>query len=123
MLRPEDLLPEVKIDMEIAIDNANDELEKMLRHFEPFGIGNPTPVLVARSVLLAGKPRLIGQDGLKLRLDTGGGELEAIGWGLADRFAEFEAAKRVDIAFRLERDEYRGESRLQARIADIVPTG
>ncbi|HUQ48605.1 MAG TPA: single-stranded-DNA-specific exonuclease RecJ [Gemmatimonadaceae bacterium] len=122
MLKPEDLLPEVKIDMEIAIDNANDELEKMLRHFEPFGIGNPTPVLVARGVSLAGKPRLIGQDGLKLRLDTGAGELEAIGWGLADRFAEFEAAKRVDIAFRLERDEYRGESRLQARIADIVPT-
>lgn len=121
MLKPEDLLPEVKIDMEIAIDNANEELEKMLRHFEPFGIGNPTPVLVARNVLLAGKPRLIGQDGLKLRLDTGAGDLEAIGWGLADRFAEFEAAKRVDIAFRLERDEYRGESRLQAKIADIVP--
>lgn len=120
MLTPEDLLPEVKIDMEIAIGNANDELEKMLRHFEPFGIGNPTPVLVARNVPLAGKPRLIGQDGLKLRLDTGAGELEAIGWGLADRFAEFEQAKNVDIAFRLERDEYRGESRLQAKIADIV---
>jgi hypothetical protein len=27
----------------------------------------------------------------------------------------------VDVAFRLERDDYRGESRLQARIADISP--
>ena len=35
-------------------------------------------------------------------------------------FAEFDEAKRVDIAFRLERDEYRGESRLQANIADIM---
>ena len=122
MLKPEDLLPEVKIDMEIAIAGANDELEKMLRHFEPFGIGNPTPVLVARDVSLAAPPRLVGQDGLKLRLKTGGGELEAIGWGMADRIAEFDIAKKVDIAFRLERDEYRGESRLQARIADIVPS-
>jgi single-stranded-DNA-specific exonuclease len=124
MLTPEDLLPEVKIDMEIAIAHANEELEKMLRHFEPFGIGNPTPVLVARKVPLAGRPkvRLIGQDGIKLRLSTGGGELEAIGWGLADRFAEFDAAETVDIAFRLERDEYRGESRLQAKIADIMPS-
>jgi hypothetical protein len=34
---------------------------------------------------------------------------------------EFQAGSKVDIAFRLERDEYRGESRLQARIADIRP--
>ncbi len=121
-LTSDDLKPEVRIDMVVAINEANDDLEKMLRHFEPFGMGNPTPVLVARNVPLAGKPRLIGQDGLKLRLDTGAGELEAIGWGLADRIAEFDASKRVDIAFRLERDEFRGESRLQARIADIVPT-
>lgn len=120
MLRKEDLTPEVKIDMEIAIGGANHELEKMLRHFEPFGIGNPTPVLVARNVALAAPPRLVGQDGLKLRLKTDAGELEAIGWGLADRIAEFDVTKKVDIAFRLERDEYRGESRLQARIADIV---
>jgi single-stranded-DNA-specific exonuclease len=122
LLRPEDLLPEVKIDMEIAIDHANSDLERMLRHFEPFGIGNPTPVLVARGVTLAAPPRVIGQDGLKLRIDTGAGELEAIGWGMADRAGEFDVANRVDIAFRLERDEYRGESRLQARIADIIPS-
>ena len=122
MLRPEDLLPEVKIDMEVAIEHANADLERMLRHFEPFGMGNPTPVLMARGVTLAAAPRVIGQDGLKLRLDTGAGELEAIGWGMADRAGEFDVASRVDIAFRLERDEYRGESRLQARIADIIPS-
>jgi single-stranded-DNA-specific exonuclease len=122
MLRPEDLLPEVKIDMEIAIDHANAELEKMLRHFEPFGIGNPTPVLVARGVKLAEDARLVGQNGLKLRLDTGGGFLEAIGWGMEDRVPEFRKGAPVDIAFRLETDDYRGEARLQAKIADIIPS-
>lgn len=121
MLRPEDLVPEVKIDLEVAIDRADDELERMLRHFEPFGVGNPTPVLVARGVSLAAPPKLVGRDGLKLRLYTGAGELEAIGWGFAHRVAEFNTTTPVDIAFRLERDEYRGESRLQARIADICP--
>ena len=33
------------------------------------------------------------------------------------------AGSKVDIAFRLERDEYRGESYLQARIADIRASG
>lgn len=121
MLRPEDLVPEVKIDMEVAIERADDDLEKMLRHFEPFGIGNPTPVLVARGVSLAAPPKVVGKDGLKLRLATGGGELEAIGWGMSGRLGEFNMSTPVDIAFRLERDEYRGVSRLQARIADVCP--
>jgi single-stranded-DNA-specific exonuclease len=126
-LTAEDLVPEIRIDLEVAIDGANDELERMLRHFEPFGVGNATPVLVARGVRLTAPPRIIGRDGLRLRLSTGGGELEAIGWGFADRIAEFDPAVPLDIAFRLERDEYRGVSRLQARIADIavqpVPQG
>jgi single-stranded-DNA-specific exonuclease len=119
-LRREDLIPEVRIDLEVALDSANEELERMLHHFEPFGVGNPTPVLVARGVKLAAPPRLVGRDGIKLRLTAGGGELEAIGWGLAPRIGEFDTSRPVDVAFRLERDEYRGESHLQARIADIT---
>jgi single-stranded-DNA-specific exonuclease len=69
--------------------------------------------------MIARPPRVIGKDGLKLVLDTGTGSLNAIGWGLAGRAAEFQPGTRVDIAFRLERDDYRGESFLQARIADI----
>jgi single-stranded-DNA-specific exonuclease len=121
MLRPEDLIPEIQIDLEIAIDRVDDRLERLLKHFEPFGVGNPTPVLVAKGVSLAAAPKLVGRDGMRLRLSTGGGEIEAIGWGLAHRIAEFDTGTPVDIAFRLERDEYRGVSRLQARIADISP--
>ena len=121
MLRPEDLIPEIQIDLEVAIDRVDDRLERLLKHFEPFGVGNPTPVLVAKGVSLAAAPKLVGRDGMRLRLSTGGGEIEAIGWGFAHRIAEFDTGTPVDIAFRLERDEYRGVSRLQARIADISP--
>ena len=121
MLRPEDLIPEIQIDLEVGIDRVDDKLEKLLRHFEPFGVGNPTPVLVAKNVALSAQPKLVGRDGLRLRLATGSGDIEAIGWGLGHRIAEFDTATPVDIAFRLERDEYRGVSRLQAKIADINP--
>lgn len=123
LLSPEDLVPEIRVDLEVGMDGIDKKLESLFRHFEPFGIGNPTPVLLARDVVIASQPRTIGLDGLKLFLGTGTGSLEAIGWGLAHRAPEFQAGARVDIAFRLERDEYRGESRLQARIADISPTG
>jgi single-stranded-DNA-specific exonuclease len=119
LLTPEDLVPEIRVDLEVNIEGMDERLESLFRHFEPFGIGNPSPVLLARNVTLAANPRLVGKDGLKVVLDTGTGSLDALGWGLAHRAAEFQAGSKVDIAFRLERDEYRGESRLQARIADI----
>ena len=121
LLTPEDLVPEIRVDLEVSMDGLDDKLESLFRHFEPFGIGNPTPVLLARNVAIARQAKPIGTDGIKLVLDTGTGSIEAIGWGLAHRVAEFEPGVCVDVAFRLERDEYRGHSRLQARIADIRP--
>jgi single-stranded-DNA-specific exonuclease len=121
LLTLEDLVPEIRVDLEVNIDGMDERLESLFRHFEPFGIGNPSPVLLARNVTLSAPPRLVGKDGLKVVLDTGTGSLEALGWGFAHRAVEFQAGSKVDIAFRLERDEYRGESRLQARIADIRP--
>ena len=119
LLTPEDLIPEIRVDLEVSMDGMDEKLESLFRHFEPFGIGNPTPVLLARKVVISKPPRTIGRDGLKLVLDTGTGSIEAIGWGMAHRAAEFQPGGCVDIAFRLEKDEYRGESRLQARVADI----
>lgn len=119
LLTPDDLVPEIRVDLEVSIDGIDQKLESLFRHFEPFGIGNPSPVLLARNVTIAKPPRVIGRDGLKLVLDTGTGSLEAVGWGFAPRAAEFQPGTKVDIAFRLERDEYRGESYLQARVADI----
>jgi single-stranded-DNA-specific exonuclease len=119
VLTPADLVPEIRVDLEVSIDGMDGRLESLFRHFEPFGIGNPTPVLLARNVVIARPPRAVGKDGLKIVLDTGTGSLDAIGWGLASRAAEFHPGTKVDVAFRLERDDYRGESYLQARVADI----
>jgi len=120
-LTPKDLVPDLRIDLELKIDDANADLEKVLRHFEPFGMGNPGPVIVARDVRLGAPPELVGHDGLKLRLSTRSGTMEALGWGMASRVEEFRSMPNVDVAFRLERDEFRGNIRLQARIADIHP--
>jgi single-stranded-DNA-specific exonuclease len=122
-LTPDDLVPELRVDLELPIEEACAELEALLKHFEPFGVGNPAPTLVSRNVRLAGRPRLVGDDGLKLMLDCTLGPTEAIGWNLASRAALLEGVHAVDIAYRLERDEYKGQSRLQARLIDVAPAG
>jgi single-stranded-DNA-specific exonuclease len=118
-LTSEDLVPELRLDLELSLDEVTHELEAVLRHLEPCGVGNPAPVLLARNVRLAGPPRLVGKNGLRLRLATAAGELEAIGWDMASRAKELDPALPLDIAFRLERDDFRGEPRLQAKIADF----
>jgi len=120
-LTPDELVPVLRVDAEIELDQDTLDLETTLRHFEPFGVGNPAPVFAARNVTVFGSPRVVGRDGLKLTLvGSNGTQLEAIGWGMADLAPEIRTAKALDVAFRLERDEYRGESRLQARLADVV---
>ena len=115
----DDLQPELRIDAEIAIDDVTDDLESLLRHFEPFGVGNPTPVFASRGVRLSVPARVVGTDGLKLRIAGSVRDREALGWGMGELAQELPLDAPFDIAYRLERDTYQGESRLQLRIADI----
>jgi single-stranded-DNA-specific exonuclease len=115
----DDLIPELRVDLEVGLEEVTPELEAMLRHLEPCGVGNPSPVLVARGVRLTAPPRTVGKEHLKLQLASDRAELTAIGWGMARRGAELEVGQTIDVAFRLERDEWNGESRLQARLADL----
>jgi single-stranded-DNA-specific exonuclease len=122
-LNREDLLPGLRIDAEISIDDVTDELEGVLRHFEPFGVGNPTPVFVSRGVRLSMAPRIVGTDGLKLRIATATGDRDALGWGMGDLAMDITPETVIDLAYRLERDTYQGVSRLQLRIADLRLSG
>jgi single-stranded-DNA-specific exonuclease len=118
-LSADDLVPELRIDLEVALADLTPGFESLLRHLEPCGVGNPSPMLLARGVRLAAPPRIVGQGGLKLRLQTDDEPLEALGWSLGHRIGEIDVNRPLDIAFRLERDEYQGVSRLQAKLADF----
>jgi single-stranded-DNA-specific exonuclease len=117
----EDLVPELRIDLEMPLGEANDKLESIFRHLEPCGMGNPSPVLMIHGVSLKGSPRAIGKEGLKVEFTQGDDAITAIGWNLAPRRGELTENLSYDVAFRLERDEYRGTSRLQARLVDFRP--
>ncbi|HEX5408619.1 MAG TPA: single-stranded-DNA-specific exonuclease RecJ [Gemmatimonadaceae bacterium] len=116
-----DFVRRVHVDLAVPLPEASEDLERLLRHFEPYGVGNPQPVFVARGVRLAAPPRVIGRqrDHLKLRLAHDDAHMDALGWGMADRARELADSATVDVAYRLERDEWNGEQRLQIKLADI----
>jgi len=120
-LTSEDLVPELRVDLELPLDEATDELEALLRYIEPCGIGNPGPVFSAYGVALLSGPDRIGADGIKVRLATSRGPLDAVGWGLAHRVNELASARggTMEIAYKLDRNEFRNASVLQAQIVDF----
>ena len=82
---------------------------------------NPGPLFRARGVEVSGA-RLVGARHLKAQLRSADATVDAIGFGFADRFdPETFGAGRWDALFRLERNEWRGEARVQAKLADLRP--
>jgi single-stranded-DNA-specific exonuclease len=119
LLTADDLVPELRVDLEVPLERMDEGLEALIRHIEPCGVGNPGPLFVSRDVILAAPPRAVGKDGLRLVLRSGSRTLTAIGWGMASRAAELSVGRSLDVAYHLDRDEWNGESRLQARLADF----
>jgi single-stranded-DNA-specific exonuclease len=115
----DDLMPEIRVDLETPLGEANEKLEYVFQHLEPCGMGNPAPVLMLRGATVAGAPRIVGKDGLKVVFQQGSEAITAVGWGLGFRRDEIRESESYDVAFKLERDEYRGISRLQARLIDF----
>jgi single-stranded-DNA-specific exonuclease len=115
----EDLVPEVKVDVIVPLSALGGDLETLLRHFEPHGVGNASPVFAITGARLGTAPRMVGQGHLKLWLSHDTKHIDAIGWGMGSLIPELENWPALDVAFRLERDDWNGEVRLQAKLADI----
>jgi single-stranded-DNA-specific exonuclease len=118
-LTPDDLVRELRVDLDLPLAEATEDLEKLLRHLEPFGIGNPGPLFVARDVRVATNATKIGANGVKFGVEAAKGSIEAVGWGLAERSDELHAGASIDIAYKLERNEFRGRSTLQLGLVDF----
>ncbi len=121
LLGPEDLVPAQRVDLELPLGLVSDELEKLIRHLEPCGPGNPAPVFGVRHARAVGARR-VGTNHLRFTLDDESGALPAIAFQWADAIPDHWLADRLDVAFRLERDEWQGRVTLQARVAAMAPS-
>jgi single-stranded-DNA-specific exonuclease len=121
LLGPDDLVPAQRVDLELPLGLVSEELEKLMRYLEPCGPGNPAPVFGVRGARAVGARR-VGTNHLRFTLDDGSGVLPAIGFQWADAVPDAWLAQPLDVAFRLERDEWQGRTTLQARVASLAPS-
>ncbi|HSH68330.1 MAG TPA: single-stranded-DNA-specific exonuclease RecJ [Deferrisomatales bacterium] len=120
MLGEEDLVPELVVDAEVAFSELHRDAVADLVRLEPFGPGNPGPVLVSRGLTLVDL-RTMGQEQehIKLRLEQGGRSLDAVAWRQASEFAALRRGAVLDVAFSPEVNFWNGAERVQLTIRGV----
>ena len=119
-LDPGDLGPEQRVDLVLGLGEVTHDLERLCRHLEPCGMGNPSPVFGVRGVRMAGHGR-VGTNHLKGSLDDGRSQVAAIAFQWADRVPWLGPSTLLDAAFKVECNEWNGRTTLQARLVALTP--
>lgn len=117
-LKGADLRPVLSIDAWIDLAEVDLNLQRSAFRLRPFGPGNPQPIWAARDLRIVDRPRFVGKNHLKLLLAGGGRQIEAIGFGMADRKIPEGA---LDVAFQLRLDTFHGYESLQLNLMDFRP--
>ena len=107
--------PRLDIDCEVDLSQLTDALLTELGMLEPYGIGNPEPVLAARSVEVVSQ-RTFKDKHLGLRLRQGNVSLDGI-WFNSGEVSTLPG--KIDIAFTPEFNKWNGRKDIRLRILDV----
>ncbi len=120
----EDLVPEMTIDAEINKWIIDHDLIQQLNSLDPFGCGNPEPVLCLKGIYMASVPLLLKDSHLKVNLKYDSFIHEAIGFNMRSAWEEISSSsfnKIWDIAFYPQINNWQGQNRIQLRLKDVKP--
>jgi single-stranded-DNA-specific exonuclease len=115
---------ELTIDAEVPLLSLTSNLMMTLEQLEPFGSGNPAPVLLADDLQVVGEPRVVGASerhvSFKVRQQTR--EIKAIGFNLVDRLGELMSqGGRCCLAFTPRLNEWNGYKSTEMIVKDFQP--
>jgi single-stranded-DNA-specific exonuclease len=119
-----DLAPPSDVDAVISLAEVSLDLADELERLEPHGLGNPAVRLLVPGVAAEGTASL-GQEGRHLRFTarSSSGACRVVVWGGGSELRRIAESGRVDVACRVERNDWNGSSSVQlvARSVTEVP--
>jgi len=119
ILMVEDLVPKIKIDTQIKKYDINMDSIRELEKLAPFGAGNPGPLFVYNK-LKVGEIRTVGDNKhLKLKLETDGLLIDAIGFNMGGFIETFDNNDLLDAVFSLEINSWNSQQSIQLNLKDI----
>lgn len=117
----EDLAPTLEIDAAVLLGDLTNQLMRELELLEPFGHGNPEPLLGARDLEVM-YPRALKDRHLKMKLRKGASYFDAIGWDMGHLLEELSQAPNVDAVFTPSYNDWNGSRSIQLVLKGIRPS-
>lgn len=131
LINKDHLVRKLKIDCELPIEFVDLDLFNSISKLEPFGMKNPTPVFLARGLIIESM-RLVGGDKhLKISLqprsvlDTASNQGRTLAEGMGgimfnyDKSLDLKVGDRVDIVYTISVNEWNGAKKLELKIKDV----
>ncbi|MBI3120299.1 MAG: single-stranded-DNA-specific exonuclease RecJ [Candidatus Kerfeldbacteria bacterium] len=110
----------LEIEAEIPLSAVDWNLSDALTKFEPFGAGNPEPIVATRGVEIM-QAMAVGSTGKHGKFVFRSGEkfLPAIGFGFGELANQLSVGDVVDIAYAIQVNEWNGNRELQGVLKDL----
>ncbi|MBT7935849.1 MAG: single-stranded-DNA-specific exonuclease RecJ [Nitrospina sp.] len=120
-LTEEDLIPEVRVDAVLSLEEIGRSLYSRMALLEPFGTENPVPTFLSQGVKLQ-EVKVIGKEKnhVRFRAVQGKGRIEGVGFGFAEVLESVDpGADLFDIAYELNLNTWNGRDKLEIKLLDI----
>lgn len=120
-LTAEQLQKTLTIDAEVLLGQLTPAVVDEIDRLEPYGIGNPRPLLVANGLRVLGEPRVVGarQNHLQMRFTQGTVSAKAIAWNMAERGKKLAPGTLCSVVFQPSINEWNGRREVQLEIKDF----
>ena len=121
-IHPELLIPEIVIDAEINLSDIRRPFYDIMCQMEPFGPDNLRPTFVAKRLVDTGWSKVVKDSHIRFVLQQNGVRISGIGFNMADKMPLLQPGKPVDVVFRIDENEWNGETSLQMKVVDFRPS-
>jgi single-stranded-DNA-specific exonuclease len=121
-LTPAQLERVLVIDDEVDLRELSFSVVAEIEKLEPYGIGNPRPVLLSSDLEVLGEPRPVGEhkNHLQLRLKQGDIVLKAIAWNMVEKGQSLTAGTRCAVVYHPAINEWNNRREIQLEIKDFA---
>ena len=119
-LTNQDLIPIVKVDMEVEFDEFTEKNLRILSQFAPFGPKNMRPVFFSNNVHINGFVRRMGKNGEHIKFNASQGKspknMAVIGFNWGHFYHQLEKTTSFSMAFSVDENQWKGNTYTQLTI-------
>ena len=114
-----DIIPIIKIDEEITLEDINIKAVEELNMLEPFGEANKMPLFMYKNLKIHSIRTLSEGKHIKLTLKDNNFYIDSIGFNLGHLVEEYQIGDKVDVVGSLEINRFNGRESVQINLKDL----